>query len=132
MNSFPKNDCLLKRVEELELEAKGFGFYWETIHQLLGQVQSECEEIEEAWNHQDTSHLQEEIGDLIHAAVGLAVFCNFDPHETLSKSIKKFTQRYDALVEMAKEDGYNGLHNQSYELLMHYWNRAKNKPTNKI
>jgi uncharacterized protein YabN with tetrapyrrole methylase and pyrophosphatase domain len=121
-----KDTCLLKRIEEQELEAKKFGFYWENLPQLIQQIQSECKEIEQAWEHGDTSHLQEEVGDLIQAAVSLAVFCKLDPHETLSKSINKFQKRYDAVVQMARTEGYETLHHQPFDLLMSFWKRAKN------
>jgi uncharacterized protein YabN with tetrapyrrole methylase and pyrophosphatase domain len=118
-------DCLFKMMEKLEFDAQKFGFYWETFSQLIEQIQSECTEIQEAWNNQDMPHLQEEIGDLIQAAISLAIFCKLDPHETLKKSIEKFLRRYDMLVKFAKSDGYDNLQNQSVERLMHYWNRAK-------
>jgi len=116
---------LLKRVEKQELEAREFGFYWENIDQLIEQVQSECLEIKEAWHKGDKTHLQEEVGDLLQAAIGLAVFCELDPHETLNKSVSKFQKRYDAVVTLAKEDGHRTLHKQPYDVLMDYWNRAK-------
>ncbi len=117
--------CLLKRVEMQELEAKKFGFYWENVHQLIDQVQSECKEIQEALTEGDISHLQEEVGDLIQAAISLAVFCSLDPHETLLKSIDKFQKRYDALVALARRDGHEHLHQKSFDVLMEYWKRAK-------
>ena len=120
-------DCLLKRVEKQELVAKEFGFYWENFHQLIEQIQNECVEIEEAWDKKDTSHLQEEVGDLIQAAISLAVFCKLDPHETLLKSIEKFQRRYDVVVQLARDEGHETLHHQSFETLMDYWNRAKIK-----
>lgn len=118
-------NCLLKQIEKKDLEAKEFGFYWENFGQLIEQIQSECVEIQEAWDKEDMSHLQEEIGDLILAVVSLAIFCKFDPHETLSKSIVKYQQRYDAVVQLARSEGYENLHQQSYEVLMDFWNRAK-------
>lgn len=122
-----QKDCLLKRVEKQEQVAKEFGFYWENLNQLIEQIHNECLEIQEAWDKEDVSHLQEEVGDLIQAAVSLAVFCNLDPHETLSKSIEKFQKRYDAVVQFAQNDGHENLHHQSFEKLMDYWNRAKLK-----
>lgn len=116
---------LLQKVEELELNAKKFGFYWGNIGQLLEQIRSEGREVEEAWQNNDRPHLQEEIGDLIHAAVSLAVFCQMDPTETLQKSIHKFQKRYDAVVALAYKDGRRNLHNESFDVLMHYWNLAK-------
>lgn len=110
--------CLLKQVEKQELAAKEFGFYWENLHQLIEQIQNECIEVQEAWDKKNTSHLQEEVGGLIQAAISLVIFCKLDPHETLSKSIEKFQRRYDAVVELACSEGYDNLHKQSFEILM--------------
>lgn len=118
-------NCLFKRVEEQEMTAKQFGFYWEHIGQLLDQICSECKEVEESWHKNDRVHLQEEVGDLLQATVSLAVFCRLDPHETLRMSIDKFQKRYDAVVKLAKLDGYDNLQQQPFEVLLHYWKRAK-------
>lgn len=117
--------CLLNQVEKQERVAKKFGFYWENYGQLIEQIQSECAEVEDAYSQGDRAHLQEELGDLIHAAISLVIFFKFNPHETLQKSIEKFQQRYDALVEIAQKDGYEDLHRQSFEVLLSYWNQAK-------
>lgn len=127
MQESSKDRCLLRQVELQEIEAKKFGFYWEHFDQLIEQIQSECLEIQEAWNLKETSHLQEEIGDLIQASISLAVFCNLDPHETLKKSIEKFQRRYSAVVQLARKDGYDHLRQQSSDVLMNYWKLAKMK-----
>ncbi|MEI8364914.1 MAG: MazG nucleotide pyrophosphohydrolase domain-containing protein [Parachlamydiaceae bacterium] len=118
-------DNLLLQVEKLEIDAKEFGFYWQNIDQLLEQIRSECAEVDEAWQKNDRTHLQEEIGDLIHATLCLAVFCQLDPTETLQKSVHKLQKRFDTLVDLTKKDGYENLHNKPFNLLMYYWNRAK-------
>lgn len=125
MQDFSNEPCLLKQVEQLEFTAQEFGFYWENFHQLIQQIQSECVEIQEAWEKENSLHLQEEIGDLIQATISLAVFCKLDPHETLLKSIQKFQRRYDAVVQLAHSEGHEDLHKQSFEKLMDFWNRAK-------
>lgn len=126
------SNCLLKQVEQQELEAKKFGFYWENFHQLIEQIQSECIEIQEAWEKGNSPHLQEEIGDLMQAAISLAVFCKLDPQVTLQKSIDKFQERYNAVVQIAHGDGYDDLHRQPFEVLMKYWNRAKLQTNRKV
>lgn len=118
-------ESLLKRVEIQELAARRFGFYWEQIDQLIEQIQSECLEVKEALEHGDRKHLQEEIGDLIQAAVSVAVFCDLDPEETLAKSIEKFQNRYDKLVALAKADGHDHLRGHTFEQMMHYWKLVK-------
>lgn len=125
MSNSTQNDCLLKRVEEQEMVARKFGFYWEHINQIIEQIQTECVEVQEAWQKNDRSHLQEEVGDLLQAAVSLVVFCDLDPHETLLKSIEKFQKRYDTVVELAHLDGYAHLQQQPFEVLLSYWKRAK-------
>lgn len=125
MENSAKNDCLFKRVEEQEIVARKFGFYWEHLDQLIEQIRNECIEIQEAWQKNDSSHLKEEVGDLLLAAISLSVFCNLDPHDTLLKSIEKFQKRYDTVVKLAQEDGHNDLHQQPFEVLMRYWNQAK-------
>jgi len=124
----PSNECcLLKEVEKQERVAKEFGFYWGNFSQLIEQVQNECTEIQEAWDKKDIDHLQEEVGDLIQAAISLAVFCKLDPRETLLRSIEKFQRRYDVVVQLARSEGHENLHKQSFEKLMDYWKRAKIK-----
>lgn len=120
-------DCLLKEIEALECDAEIFGFYWERFDQLMEQIRNECVEIEDAFSLDDRAHLQEEIGDLIQAAVSLAIFCKMDPHVTLRQSIDKFKKRYEAVVKMAKADGFTDLRGQTSDVLNEYWKRAKEK-----
>lgn len=115
-----------KLIEASESKAKAFGFYWENIDQLIEQIQSECLEIQEAWQKQDRGHLQEEVGDLLLAAISLAVFCKIDAEETLHKSLEKFQKRYARLVSLAEQDGHANLKGKSMEVLTNYWNQAKN------
>ena len=121
----PKTECLLKRVEKQEIAANNFGFAWQTVDQLVEQIHSECIEVQEAWEKKDIPHIQEEVGDLMHATICLAVFCGLDPHETLSKSLEKFQKRFDSVVALAKKDGHESLHDQPFDVLMAYWNKAK-------
>lgn len=115
----------IQKVEHEERRASEFGFCWQTVDQLIEQIRSECVEIKEAHEKNDRAHLQEEVGDLLHAAVGLAIFCGLDPSETLNQSCDKFKKRLDAVVELVKKDGLEHLQNQPFDLLMQYWDKAK-------
>lgn len=116
---------LLDRMIAQEKEARDFGFYWENVDQLLDQIRSECDEIKEALHHKERPHLQEEIGDLMNAAVSLCIFCDMDPLQTMQESADKFQKRYDSLVSMAKQDGHTSLKNQKLSFLLSYWDKAK-------
>lgn len=116
---------LFERMSAQEKEALAFGFYWANHEQLLEQIRSECNEIQEALLQKDRTHLQEEIGDLINAAVSLCIFANFDPYETALKGVEKIQKRYDILVSKVKEDGLVNLRGKSVDEQLIYWEKAK-------
>lgn len=118
---------MLKKLVDLEKDAKNFGFQWEHENQIIEQVKSECDEIQECItsNPVDRASLQEEVGDLIHAAFSLCVFLNFDPQETLSLSVDKFEKRLEVVKALVKQDGLSTLEGKSFEELMVFWEKAK-------
>ena len=118
-----------EKLESLEHEAADFGFKWENSHQIMDQIKSECDEIIEHLDSTDPKvkpMLQDEIGDLLHAAFSLCVFCEFDPEETLRKSIDKFETRLSNVRMIAKEQGEDTLNGKSFDELMNIWGKAKN------
>lgn len=116
---------LFKKIIEQDKESLDFGFYWESMEQLLNQIRSECDEVREAYLKGDKKHLKEEIGDLIHAAITLGSFCNIDPKDVLNESIEKYQKRFDTLVELVKADGLENLKDKSMDVLLAYWVKAK-------
>ena len=115
----------LDDVVEQEKIANDFGFCWQTIDQVLEQIRSECNEVKQAWDHQDIENLKEEIGDLINAALSLAVFCKLDPVQLMTENNTKFQKRFNKVVALAKADGLDNLHGQPLEVLLSYWDKAK-------
>ncbi len=75
----------------------------------------------------DRHHLQEEMGDLIHAVFSLCLFMKFDAEETCLKSIEKFERRFAELKQLAHAAGFETLKGQPVEVLMHFWTQAKEK-----
>lgn len=119
---------ILKKLTNLENEAATFGFKWENPHQIIEQIKSECQEISEQLSQSDEAikcALQEEIGDLLHAAFSLCVFCNFDPKETLKNSVDKFERRFLSVKEIAKKQGLDTLNEKSVDELMKIWDLVK-------
>ncbi len=120
-----KNQDVIAVIAEHEEKAKAFGFCWDNIDQLLEQIHSECNEVKQAWLRGDVTSLEEEIGDLITATVSLAIFCNFNPQETLAKNNQKFQKRYDTVVSLVQADGLENLQGQPLSVLLSYWQKAK-------
>lgn len=118
MNTFEK-------LTLLENEASSFGFKWETAEQILTQIRNEIAEIHVHLKDQNKLKLQEEIGDLLHAAFSLCIFCQFSPEETLKNSVNKFEKRFQAIQQLSREEGLTSLQGQSFEKLMVLWDKAK-------
>jgi uncharacterized protein YabN with tetrapyrrole methylase and pyrophosphatase domain len=116
---------ILSKIVEFEKANERFGFYWQNIDEILAQIHSECDETKEAWSKGDKQHTQEEVGDIIHAAICLCVFLGFDPLETLQANVQKFQTRYTALADLVKQDGLEDLNNQPHQVLLDYWAKAK-------
>jgi uncharacterized protein YabN with tetrapyrrole methylase and pyrophosphatase domain len=116
----------LTKLIELEHEARAFGFNWPNKEMIIDQAISECEEIKDAIAQGESNErIQEEIGDLLNAAVCLCVCFEFDVEATLINVNKKFGARLTALKEVAHEHGFSNLDGQSIELILKLWHEAK-------
>ncbi|HAU0262600.1 TPA: nucleoside triphosphate hydrolase [Legionella pneumophila] len=121
---------LLEKIAALENEAAEFGFQWETTDQIMAQIQSECIEVDEhlkAGINNNSSALQEEIGDLLHAVFSLCVFCKLDPKDTLQQTVEKFERRLRAVKMIAHEKKLINLEGQNFDDLMSIWKQAKSR-----
>lgn len=119
---------IFKKVTVIEKQADDFGFMWSDTAQIFEQIQSECEEIKDNLVQLgDRPHLQEEMGDLIHAVFSLCLFMKFDLEETCVKSIEKFEKRFVELKKLAHDAGFETLKGQPIDVLMHFWTQAKEK-----
>ena len=120
---------LLKKIIILENEADKFGFSWEKPQQIIDQIQSECleimEHLEPDANETNELALQEEVGDLLHAAFSLCIFLKLNPEETLKKTIDKFDRRLSAVKQITRDSGLNDLKGKSFDELMQIWRKAK-------
>lgn len=122
---------ILDKVYKLEKDAEDFGFSWENPGQILQQITSECQEVQEHIDagqaFEQNSDLQEEVGDLIHAAFSLCVFCGYDIRETINISLDKFEQRMLMVRKIAAEHGVANLTGCDFAELMQYWDEAKTR-----
>lgn len=116
----------LEKLILLEKDARCFGFDWPDQFMILDQAISECEEIREAIIHQEVpERIQDEIGDLIHAAISLCLFSGFDVEETVSKVTNKFGNRMAIVKKLTQDQGLKNLEGQSVEMRMALWAESK-------
>jgi len=118
----------LQKLIELEQDARLFGFEWPNQEMILKQVMSECQEILDDINTAAPKHkIQEEIGDLLHAAISLCVFSGFDVEETLAKNNVKFTNRMTMLKKLTHAKALKNLQGQKIDFMMALWKEVKSR-----
>jgi nucleoside triphosphate diphosphatase len=83
----------LERAAKLQKRAARTGFDWPDIEGPKAKIREELDEIAEA----PPEELEEEVGDLLFAAVNFARHLNIDPEEALRKANRKFEKRFRAI-----------------------------------
>ena len=69
---------------------------------MRDKIFEELEELEEAVGGRDTSHIDEEFGDLLFAVVNLARHLKVDPEQALSGANRKFERRFRDMEQAIK------------------------------
>jgi uncharacterized protein YabN with tetrapyrrole methylase and pyrophosphatase domain len=113
--------------------AAGLNFDWadvwgavEKLEEELGEVR-ESLRVSEAAGTDDRSldpRVEDELGDLLFAAVNVARLAGVHPTTALERSAAKFAGRFRALLELAAEDGLDP-RESSLEELDVLWERVK-------
>jgi len=110
----------LLRAEKIQKRAARVGFDWDNIADVRAKLLEELDEIDSA---PDADALEDEIGDLLFAAVNLARHHKVEPETALRRATAKFEQRFRAM-EMQAGDAFAGLSLADKEAL---WQLVKRK-----
>lgn len=110
---------------KMQDKAARVGFDWETAGQAMAKVREEAAEVEEALL-QGLAKLEEELGDLIFAAVNVARLSKIDAEAALRKTADKFRRRFMYIEARALEMGER-LEDMGLERLDALWNEAKSE-----
>jgi len=96
----------LTRAEKLQRRAARVGFDWPEAAPVLDKVREEIAEIEtEMAACGDAERLDEEVGDLLFAAVNLARHLKVDAEGALRRANRKFERRFRRMEELAAQGG---------------------------
>jgi MazG family protein len=90
---------------QLTRKASRIGFDWDSAQGVLEKVREESRELEQALAEADNQGLEEEMGDLLFAAVNLARFLKIDPEIALKRANGKFSARFRDMEAMARASG---------------------------
>lgn len=112
----------LIRAEKLQKKAAKVGFDWDGPQGALDKVAEELGEVTQAAQGQGDA--EEEIGDLLFAAVNAARHLGVDPERAMEKTCEKFIRRFASMEAQAAAQGET-LSALPLEALDALWDRAK-------
>ncbi len=121
---------IFQTIKKLTTKSEMLGFVYTKNEELISQLKSEIVEVEEVINDPNKkTELEEEVGDMLLAAINLCVFLKLDPEKTLTKSAQKYQRRLEKVEELVKKAGLKNLKNQPLEILLKFWKQAKAETT---
>jgi tetrapyrrole methylase family protein / MazG family protein len=109
---------------QLTRKASRIGFDWEDAGGVFEKMREETEELKKVLGNQDDRRIEEELGDLLFAAINLSRFLMVDPEIALKKANAKFARRFRAMERLARESGreFKDVPRDEMET---YWEAAK-------
>ena len=116
---------------QLTRKASRIGFDWEDSAGVIAKMREERAELETALQGGGQRKIEEEMGDLLFAAVNLARFLDVDPEIALKKANAKFARRFRAMEARALASGreFKNLPREEMEALWDATKEAEGKAT---
>ncbi|AFO49500.1 MULTISPECIES: nucleoside triphosphate pyrophosphohydrolase [Pseudomonas] len=119
----------LSRAAKLQKRAATVGFDWPAALPVLDKVREELDEVLQAMADGDADALEDEVGDLLFAAVNLARHLKQDPEHALRRANRKFERRF-RFIEQALRDSGRPIEDCDLDELDALWGEAKRQEKN--
>jgi MazG family protein len=115
---------------QLTRKAARIGFDWDDASGVIAKMLEETEELKTALKTKNQLKIEEELGDLLFAAVNLSRFLHADPEIALKKANAKFSRRFRAMETRARETGreFKDLPREEMEALWNGTKKGEGKP----
>jgi tetrapyrrole methylase family protein / MazG family protein len=124
LQGLPRGLDPLSLAHRIQDRVAAVGFDWPDTQGPLDKVSEEVEEVREAIASADSAAIEDELGDLLFAAVNLSRLAGVHPTQALRAANRKFTDRFEKLERMAVEQGVK-LGEVSLEVLDQLWDAVK-------
>lgn len=124
MDSVARSLPALWRADKLQSKAAKAGFEFPNVQGALDKLDEEARELREAVV--SGTNFEEELGDVLFAAVKVGRFCGVDPEAALHRTCEKFLTRFRSVEEAAAAQN-TAPDKLSLEELTALWNAAKQR-----
>ena len=105
LDGVPKGLPALLRANKLQLKAAKVGFDWADIEPVWAKVAEELAELREAVETGDKVKMEDELGDVIFAAVNLGRFLGVEAEVALNGTNNKFVRRFQQVEAAVRAKG---------------------------
>ncbi|MEK3732761.1 MULTISPECIES: nucleoside triphosphate pyrophosphohydrolase [Paenibacillus] len=123
----PRDLPALMKAYKLQKKAAKVGFDWEDIHGVFLKIEEELAELRAAVAEGEAAEAQAlELGDLLFAVCNAARFIGADPEEALSRTNRKFIQRFHYIEEQLAARN-RSVKDSTLEEMEALWQEAKSK-----
>ena len=122
MDSVARSLPALWRADKLQSKAAKAGFEFPDVSGALDKLDEETQELRSAV--ENGTNFEEELGDVLFAAVKVGRFCGVDPEAALTKTCEKFIARFRKVEETVNARGED-MSALPLDELMALWNDAK-------
>lgn len=95
----------LIKAQRTQAKASRVGFDWKDSSGALDKVDEELRELRDAIASGDRAHIEEEMGDLLFAAVNTCRFIGVDSEFALNATTGKFSRRFRAVEKAIRASG---------------------------
>jgi tetrapyrrole methylase family protein/MazG family protein len=126
LDELPKYLPALLKADKVQRKVARVGFDWKHVRDVVAKVEEEVRELKGALASRDRKQFEEELGDLLFAAVNLARFEGLQAEELLNRTVKKFTRRFQEIERAVHKSGRR-LEDCSLEELDALWESAKHR-----
>ena len=109
---------------QLTRRASRIGFDWGNVEGVIEKLREELAELQKARESQSARQVEEEVGDVLFAAVNLARFLKVDPEIALKRTNAKFSSRFREMERIAHASGRR-LADVPRDEMESLWDRAK-------
>lgn len=117
----------LLRADKLQKRAARVGFDWPDAGGAMDKVLEELDEVKQAAAAADKAALEEELGDLLFAAVNVCRLLGVDAEQALRHGNRKFERRFSRMEQLLASAGHERLEQLKLEQLEQAWEQSKNE-----
>ena len=100
LEGVPKGLPAMVKAYRMQEKAKGVGFEFDNVEDVLAKVKEEISEFEA---EKDLDLMEKEMGDVFFSLINYARYIGINPGNALERTNQKFIRRFQKMEELSKE-----------------------------